>query len=150
MNSTVYKSISEVSNILDIAPHTLRFWETKFPYLNPKKVGGSRFYNDDDIVLIERIAHHLKIQGYTIKGVLTIMQEVGIDNLRNNVVATQLQAQEIRKKLPAYDGDILPNESPLPILADTTQLHTPMRSAKIDLTGVKNALMRLKKMRTSL
>ena len=150
MNSAVYKNISEVSNILDIAPHTLRFWETKFPYLKPKKVGGIRFYNDDDIVLIERIVHHLKIKGYTLKGVLTIMQEVGIDNFRNNVAATQLQVQEIRKDLPAYDGNILPDESQLPLLGENIEPHTPMHSAKIDLTAVKNALIRLKKIRTSL
>ena len=150
MNSTVYKSISEVSNLLNIAPHTLRFWETKFPYLKPKKVRGSRFYSDDDIFLIERIAHHLKIKGYTLKGVLTIMQEVGIDNFRNNVVATQVQVQEIRKELPVYDGNLVANVSQLSLLGDTAQPHTPMHSAKIDLTVVKNALMRLKKIRTSL
>ena len=56
----------------------LRFWETKFPLVNPlKRGGGRRYYRPDDIVLLRRIADLLYTQGYTIKGVQRLLREGG-------------------------------------------------------------------------
>jgi DNA-binding transcriptional MerR regulator len=56
----------------------LRFWETKFPQVNPlKRGGGRRYYRPDDIILLRRIADLLYTQGYTIKGVQRLLREGG-------------------------------------------------------------------------
>ena len=63
------KTISEVSVLLDLPPHVLRFWEGKFINLRPlKRSGGRRYYRPDDIALLRRIRKLLYVDGFTIKG----------------------------------------------------------------------------------
>lgn len=67
--ASAYKTISEVSESLDIPAHVLRFWETKFSQLKPmKRSGGRRYYRQEDIALLELIKSLLYDEGYTIKG----------------------------------------------------------------------------------
>ena len=68
-SASAYKTISEVSEMLDIPAHVLRFWESKFSQLKPmKRSGGRRYYRLEDIVLLETIKSLLYDEGYTIKG----------------------------------------------------------------------------------
>ena len=63
------KTISEVSELLDVPPHVLRFWEGKFSSLRPLKRSGSRrYYRPDDIALLRLIRKLLYVDGFTIKG----------------------------------------------------------------------------------
>ena len=63
------KTISEVSELLDVPPHVLRFWEGKFVSLRPlKRSGGRRYYRPNDIALLRRIRKLLYVDGFTIKG----------------------------------------------------------------------------------
>jgi DNA-binding transcriptional MerR regulator len=74
------RTIGEVAEHLDLPPHVLRFWETRFKELDPvKRAGGRRFYRPRDIELVEAIRHLLYREGYTIKGVQRILEEQGID-----------------------------------------------------------------------
>ena len=58
LNKKYYK-ISEVSEILGIRESTLRFWESKFTIIKPKRnAGGTRFYTPNDIEKI-RMVHYL-------------------------------------------------------------------------------------------
>lgn len=64
-----FRTISEVSKMLDIPAHVLRFWETKFSSLRPlKRSGGRRYYRPTDVALLERIRDLLYKDGFTIKG----------------------------------------------------------------------------------
>ena len=64
-----FRTISEVSAALDIPPHVLRFWETKFTSLRPLKRSGSRrYYRPDDVAVLTRIRDLLYKDGFTIKG----------------------------------------------------------------------------------
>ena len=68
-SSDAFRTISEVSAALDIPPHVLRFWETKFTSLRPLKRSGSRrYYRPDDVALLTRIRDLLYKDGFTIKG----------------------------------------------------------------------------------
>ena len=68
-SSDAFRTISEVAEHLDIPPHVLRFWETKFSTLRPlKRSGGRRYYRPDDVALLERIRDLLYKEGFTIKG----------------------------------------------------------------------------------
>ena len=63
------KTISEVSQLLNVPPHVLRFWEGKFVSLRPlKRSGGRRYYRPNDIALLRRIRKLLYVDGFTIKG----------------------------------------------------------------------------------
>jgi len=67
--SDAFKTISEVSALLDVPPHVLRFWESKFTALRPlKRSGGRRYYRPDDIAILQRIRGLLYDDGFTIKG----------------------------------------------------------------------------------
>ena len=64
-----YYSIGEVSNLLNIKAHVLRYWEKEFPQLKPRKVfGRNRKYSLEDIEIIKTIQHMLHEQKFTIEG----------------------------------------------------------------------------------
>ena len=64
-----YQTISEVSVLLDVPAHVLRFWESKFSVLRPmKRSGGRRYYRTEDIQILQKIKSLLYDEGYTIKG----------------------------------------------------------------------------------
>jgi DNA-binding transcriptional MerR regulator len=64
-----YYTIGEVSNLLELKTHVLRYWEKEFPQLNPKKsFGRNRRYDAEDIELLKKIKYMLHHQNYTIKG----------------------------------------------------------------------------------
>jgi DNA-binding transcriptional MerR regulator len=64
-----YYSISEVAELLDIRPHVLRYWETQFPMLRPRKGrSGSRMYREREVELAKRIQTLLYQKGFTIRG----------------------------------------------------------------------------------
>ncbi len=68
-SSDAFRTISEVSATLDVPPHVLRFWETKFTSLRPlKRSGGRRYYRPDDVAVLTRIRDLLYKDGFTIKG----------------------------------------------------------------------------------
>ena len=68
-SSDAFRTISEVSAELNVPPHVLRFWETKFSNLRPlKRSGGRRYYRPDDINVLIRIRNLLYEDGFTIKG----------------------------------------------------------------------------------
>ena len=69
-----FRTISEVSEMLDVPAHVLRFWESKFSALSPlKRNGGRRYYRPDDVELLVKIRDLLYRDGYTIKGVQKLL-----------------------------------------------------------------------------
>ena len=67
--SKLYRSISEVSEMLDVKAHVLRYWETQFSMLRPKKNrAGNRMYRPDEVRLLLRIKELLYERRYTIAG----------------------------------------------------------------------------------
>ena len=67
--SKLYRSISEVSEMLDVKPHVLRYWETQFSMLRPKKNrAGNRMYRPDEVRMLLRIKELLYEKRYTIAG----------------------------------------------------------------------------------
>ncbi len=65
----LYFKIGEVSELLGVEPYVLRYWETEFPVLSPKKSGtGHRLYRRKDVELLLRIKHLLKEKRFTIEG----------------------------------------------------------------------------------
>ena len=65
----LYFSISEVSELTGVKPHVLRYWESEFPDLRPKKNrAGNRSYRERDIKMVMSIRDLLYKQGFTIQG----------------------------------------------------------------------------------
>src|SRR5271156_2651737 len=65
----LYFRIGEVSRLAGIKPYVLRFWETEFSTLGPKKSGkGHRLYRRKDVELVLEIKRLLYDKRYTIEG----------------------------------------------------------------------------------
>jgi DNA-binding transcriptional MerR regulator len=72
----MYYSISEVSEMTGVKPHVLRYWETEFPTLKPKKNrAGNRNYRAKDIRSILVIRDLLYKEKFTISGARKKLQE---------------------------------------------------------------------------
>ncbi len=64
-----YFTIGEVSQLCDVKPHVLRYWEQEFPQLKPvKRRGNRRYYQRQDVIVIRQIRSLLYDQGFTIGG----------------------------------------------------------------------------------
>jgi DNA-binding transcriptional MerR regulator len=72
----IYFSIGEVSTMLGVPQHVLRYWEDMFPTLRPpKRRTGNRAYRQRDIEKLEQIKQLLYDEGYTIKGARKRLRE---------------------------------------------------------------------------
>ena len=77
-----FKTINQVSTILKIPQHVLRFWENRFKQLNPLKLSGNRrYYRDTDIELIGYIKNLLYEDCVSIKGVQKIFGNLTINQI---------------------------------------------------------------------
>ena len=64
-----YFTIGEVSELCDVKPHVLRYWEQEFTQLKPvKRRGNRRYYQHHEVLLIRRIRELLYEDRYTIDG----------------------------------------------------------------------------------
>ena len=71
----LYFKIGEVSELLGVEPYVLRYWETEFTVLSPKKSGtGHRLYRRKDVELLLRIKHLLRDKRFTIEGARQTLQ----------------------------------------------------------------------------
>ena len=64
-----FRTISEAAETIGVPQHVLRFWETRFPQLQPLKRGGNRrYYRPADMALLATIKTMLHDEGLTIRG----------------------------------------------------------------------------------
>src|SRR5580698_6200070 len=65
----LYFRIGEVARLAGIKPYVLRFWETEFPSLGPKKSGtGHRLYRRKEVEMVLEIKRLLYEKRFTIEG----------------------------------------------------------------------------------
>ncbi|MEX1364967.1 MAG: MerR family transcriptional regulator [Nannocystaceae bacterium] len=74
----LYFKIGEVAEIVGVAPHVLRFWETEFAALRPRKSRTQhRVYRRRDVATLLRIKHLLYVDKFTIAGARKQLREAG-------------------------------------------------------------------------
>jgi DNA-binding transcriptional MerR regulator len=72
----LYFRIGEVSRVSGVKQHVLRYWETEFSGISPKKSGsGHRLYRRKDVELILEIKRLLYDQRFTIEGARKFLQQ---------------------------------------------------------------------------
>ena len=65
----LYRPISDVAEVVGVKPHVLRYWETQFSMLRPKKNrAGNRMYRPEEVKLLFRIKELLYDRRFTIAG----------------------------------------------------------------------------------
>ncbi|MBT3317263.1 MerR family transcriptional regulator [bacterium] len=94
----MYYSISEIAEYTGIEPHVLRYWESEFPTLKPKRSrSGTRTYQKKDIEEISAIRRLLHEQGYKIEGARK-MRRREISELRSD------DSIQVKKQTAASDN----------------------------------------------
>ena len=110
-----FRTISEVSEQLDVPQHVLRFWEAKFTQVRPlKRAGGRRSYRPDAIDLLKGVRALLYNEGLTIKGVQKVLREQGAKHVAE---VGRVGAKTMRKAAEAsatVDVGSLPALLPIP------------------------------------
>ncbi len=77
----LYFKIGEVTEITDLAAYVLRFWESEFPIISPKRTdSGQRLYRRSDVELILKIKYLLYEKKFTIPGAKKILKHHGRQN----------------------------------------------------------------------
>ena len=71
----LYFKIGEVAKMADVPTHVLRYWESEFPGISPKRANSKqRLYKRQDVELILKIKILLHEQGYTIAGARKLLE----------------------------------------------------------------------------
>lgn len=72
----LYYRIGEVAQIVGVQPHVLRYWESEFRTIRPRKSSkGQRVYSRKDVEKLLRVKHLLKDEGFTIAGAKKQLRE---------------------------------------------------------------------------
>ena len=86
----IYYSIGEVAELFNVAPSLIRFWESEFDLIQPKKNRkGNRQFTKEDIENVRTIYHLVKQKGFTLQGAKEM--------LKNNT-------QSIKDNMEIYDS----------------------------------------------
>ena len=102
----LYYSISEVSDQTGLKPHVLRYWESEFDALRPRKNrAGNRTYTERDLDVVLRIQRLLRDDRYTIEGARSALaRELAADPAAPR---TPTEARERLVALRAFLADLL-------------------------------------------
>ncbi len=113
-SSSAYKTISEVVKILglkskkgqSLPTHTLRYWEKEFKQIKPKILNGNRrYYDDNNIKVLQKVHFLLKEQGMTINGVKKILnskEPLKLDEMTNH----SIKVNSLKLKLVKFSNII--------------------------------------------
>lgn len=93
----LYFKVGEVSAIVEVPAYVLRFWESEFKKINPKRSSsGQRLYRKNDIELILKIKHLLYDKKFTIQGARQHLKMKPAEKKEKSSITT---LDEIRKEL---------------------------------------------------
>jgi len=139
----LFYRIGEACKQLDIQPYVLRYWETEFPVLSPRKSkAGQRVYSEEELQLILRIKQLLYEEGYTIAGAKKKLDAElasgGLPPLPDDGGGEDEEPEEPPAEAPAAVETASPPE---PAAAATVRLDTAAAQQVEKLrTGVQEAL----------
>jgi DNA-binding transcriptional MerR regulator len=121
----LFYKIGEVSDVAEIEPHVLRYWESEFSFLKPRKnKTGQRVYTRKDLELVLQIKNLLYKEKYTIAGV---KKKFGSNSLSKSSVSMQTihgVKKKLKEILNTLNRDIVTHKPPM--AADSkkeSQLH---------------------------
>jgi DNA-binding transcriptional MerR regulator len=96
LGSKVFYKIGEVSQVTKLPAYVLRFWESQFPFLKPKKSrGNQRLYVRKDVETVLEIKRMLYEEGHTLEGVKRYWAR------RGRVTGQRMKPKKLRGNLQA-------------------------------------------------
>ena len=104
-SNRLYYSVKEVASHFKVNESLLRFWETEFDIINPRKTeGGTRQYTKDDIENIAVVYHLVKEKGLTLEGARQTLKQKRDEETRKIQVITRLE--KIKKELEDLEREL--------------------------------------------
>ncbi|MBI5569489.1 MAG: MerR family transcriptional regulator [Desulfomonile tiedjei] len=133
-----YFKIGEVSEILDVEPYVLRYWESEFKILKPTRTRArQRLYHKKDLELLMEIKHLLYDEKFTIAGAKKRLQEM----------KKQSAAEKKAKKTPEKtvlkakeEIEILESKSENPHFSDRSDYREILLEIKKELKELRSIL----------
>lgn len=113
-SKSAFRSIAEVSEDLAVAPHVLRFWETKFSQIKPMKTKSARrYYRPDDVAILALVKELLYNRRYTIEGVQKLFKNRSVKDILGT---------EIQKDFFEEEEKAMPEEMPTAVASAVAEL----------------------------
>lgn len=130
-SKSAFRSIAEVTEDLGVAPHVLRFWETKFSQIKPMKTKSARrYYRPDDVELLALIKDLLYNRRYTIEGVQKLFKNRTLKDILGTEIQKDFFEEEETELSPKTDDN-------------AAAMSEAIKSAVAELTEVKQELLLL-------
>lgn len=115
----LYYRIGEVSEIVGVAPHVLRYWESEFRTIRPQKSNkGQRVYSRRDVERLLRVKDLLRSQGFTIAGARRRLRDQGALDEDDTRRRSAREARTMRKTLIELRAELVAMVSELRALRD--------------------------------
>ena len=100
----LYYRIGEVSDIVGVEPHVLRYWETEFRSIRPQKSRkGQRIYSRRDVEKLITVKDLLYSHGFTIAGARKKLREGGAEPAAPEVAEKRVT---LRTRLLEIRGEV--------------------------------------------
>ena len=144
-----FRTISEAAEEVGVAPHVLRFWETRFSIIRPmKRAGGRRFYRPQDVALLKTLRVLLHDQGLSIRDVQQLARKEGVRALGGlageGAPGPERRPEALQRAVPAMESpaDRDPGRAaPAPSHPEAvTEGRLRLAAAREDLLAVKRRL----------
>ena len=121
----MYYSITEVADLVGLKPHILRYWETEFTILHPKKNrAGNRAYRKKDIETVKLIKRLLYTEGYTIEGAKRQIRKLRKEGYKPGQPIQEIEKIRRLVKKPVAKKEPLPSD----IQETLNQIRTELRN----------------------
>ncbi len=100
----LYFRIGEVSGLVGVEPHVLRYWEREFRSIRPtKSARGQRVYSRRDVENLLRVRELLYAEGFTIAGARKRLQHAGVEpSERRPTETVRAQMLALRSELETF------------------------------------------------
>jgi len=108
----LYFKIGEVSQLVGVEPYVLRYWESEFPGLSPRKSNtGQRMFRRKDVELLLNIKQLLYEKKFTIEGARKALKSGKVEKTEAVAVA-EPEAPPVRAQVS--QAELFPSTNPLP------------------------------------
>jgi DNA-binding transcriptional MerR regulator len=125
----LYYSISEVCRMTGLEAHVLRYWETEFAQMRPRKNrAGNRAYRTREIEYIRYIQHLLHEEKYTLQGAKKKLAEVSYEEVVGQTT--------LLKVAPVVQTDTTPKSTAAVPVADALARKVEASAAPVDAAGL--------------
>ena len=134
-----FRTISEVSDWLELPTHVLRFWESKISQISPvKRAGGRRYYRPSDMLLLGGVKFLLYEQGLTIRA---LKQKITSEGQKSIATYSQpldkLKIKESKEKI--HKNNDKPPIKPISIQGIHNKNEIQVNVSNLSIVNLKNS-----------